>query len=43
MRISSSCADHDELRVLPPAADAAEMELRRAIGAFSTLGMLNMQ
>lgn len=40
MRVSSSCADHDELRVLPPAADVVEMELRCPIGAFSILGML---
>ena len=40
MRVSSSCADHDELRVLPPATDAVEMELRCPIGAFSILGMI---
>lgn len=40
IRVSSSWVDHDELRVLPPAADAVEMELRCAIGAFSDLGML---
>lgn len=28
--------------MLPPAADAVEMELRRAIGAFSILGILTM-
>jgi hypothetical protein len=39
MRVSSSCVDHDELRVLPPAADAVEIELRCPMGAFSILGM----
>ena len=44
MRISSSLADHEELRVpLPPAADAVEMELRCDDGVFSILGMLIMR
>jgi hypothetical protein len=40
MRVSSSLADHVELREPAPAADAVEMELRCVGGAFSALGML---
>jgi hypothetical protein len=40
MRVSSSFADHEELRVPPPAADAVETELRWDDGALSILGML---
>lgn len=43
IRVSSSFADHEELRVPPPAADAVETELRCVVWALSILGMLNMR
>lgn len=41
MRVSSSLADHEELRVPePPAADTVDTEVRCDDGALSILGMM---